>query len=801
MTPDEKAKAGVIGGYLSPEEQKAYMAEQRCFWCHVKGHRKQDYAKWKERQQASTSAVAASPASKTRASLSTPSMVYLAPSLRQPQVALNNKLDKYPPSAEQIQYLVVWAYGTEGVMETVQHEQTSDEKAWFLLQRIDFEESEERDAKRAKSSKESVAQSKWPWQGLVDNLQLAQQELSYILDFLSHVEANDSITVTNMLKPKQLLHETCSELALRASVKLHNFKKVGRYLRQTAKALEQQVDREAVFYGALMRLQQHWKVKRLRGISAGPGGNAGFTIDLSYPQMPAEIMWGLSARSAGLYSINVEQDSNGLLIADLPGQCLNTFHIQLSGPYIPHHTIKDEGPRKESFILSSHEMEPYQDPEKEVEAIIDKNAGKAVETGANLAHSILRRIQMAIMHEQIFEWTVREALQSSSELVVTGAEDRCLQLSVGHSCVLVLELLKSTDVGHNSQHLDTRSAAGDGFQNQGVHLESQTVEPSVEKFSATKGNSEESEQGYLHSDKASVRFWKDMSSFICLEQAFYRSAFLRPQDVELTATKAGQNKGDGMPMISKPKDFGSGVCQDAIVVEAVGPLKHFALTIRHRIFCSKVLLELEKLAQGVPYLFLSCHPTWNSRVTAWELTFGIPKSVGVGWRMSMVSWREAQKSSSSNFHLRVILCDASLFVEGLEAMDMEGGPDSVEWKRSKHRSSLPELSGFLLAQFAGQLVKWLYEEALEMGLNVRRNFLSVCFHIQSKDDFIVLASPDSQSYCINWWLHVRSPEVDEESRDELFLSKSHAQRFLGPINPESLRSVLVDLLSYCGDES
>ncbi|MCO5606071.1 hypothetical protein L7F22_060258 [Adiantum nelumboides] len=49
MTPDEKAKAGVIGGYLSPEEQKAYMAEQRCFGCHVKGHRKQDFAKWKER--------------------------------------------------------------------------------------------------------------------------------------------------------------------------------------------------------------------------------------------------------------------------------------------------------------------------------------------------------------------------------------------------------------------------------------------------------------------------------------------------------------------------------------------------------------------------------------------------------------------------------------------------------------------------------------------------------------------------------------------------------------------------------
>ena len=29
--------------------------------------------------------------------------------------------------------------------------------------------------------------------------------------------------------------------------------KIGKYLKQTAKALEQQVDREAIFYGALMR--------------------------------------------------------------------------------------------------------------------------------------------------------------------------------------------------------------------------------------------------------------------------------------------------------------------------------------------------------------------------------------------------------------------------------------------------------------------------------------------------------------------------------------------------------------------
>ena len=59
----------------------------------------------------------------------------------------------------------------------------------FLLQRVDFGCAEEKDAKKAKTTKEAAAQaaSKWPWQELVENLQMAQQELSYILDFITHV--------------------------------------------------------------------------------------------------------------------------------------------------------------------------------------------------------------------------------------------------------------------------------------------------------------------------------------------------------------------------------------------------------------------------------------------------------------------------------------------------------------------------------------------------------------------------------------------------------------------------------------
>jgi mediator of RNA polymerase II transcription subunit 17 len=58
-----------------------------------------------------------------------------------------------------------------------------------LLGRIDFGEAVEKDSKKAKSGKEPApaTAAAWPWQGLVENLQQAHQELNIILDFITHV--------------------------------------------------------------------------------------------------------------------------------------------------------------------------------------------------------------------------------------------------------------------------------------------------------------------------------------------------------------------------------------------------------------------------------------------------------------------------------------------------------------------------------------------------------------------------------------------------------------------------------------
>ena len=150
----------------------------------------------------------------------------------------------------------------------------------------------------------------------------------------------------------------------------------------------------------LARLQQHWKVKRLRGISAGPGGNAGFTIDLTFPQMPIEMLAGLSMRSAGLYSVNVEQDSSGLLKADVPSHSINMIDIHLVGPYIPHNHIVGDKPAIVSPDSPVHEGTRI-GMERKPLVSSEKDVGEAVSKGATAAHSVLRCIQMALVEEQV----------------------------------------------------------------------------------------------------------------------------------------------------------------------------------------------------------------------------------------------------------------------------------------------------------------------------------------------------------------------------------------------------------------
>ena len=100
----------------------------------------------------------------------------------------------------------------------------------------------------------------------------------------------------------------------------------------------------------------------------------------------------------------------------------------------------------------------------------------------------------------------------------------------------------------------------------------------------------------------------------------------------------------------------------------------------------------------VPYLFLLFHPTWNARLTIWMIKLEIPQPLVQGWKMSMVGWAEAQKKGRTKFQLKVLVYDTSIFIEGVESMDIPEGSLPSVFQRSKHRCDLAELPGFLLYQ-------------------------------------------------------------------------------------------------------
>lgn len=333
----------------------------------------------------------------------------------------------------------------ENGTEHLPPELSQEEKSLALLGRIDFGQEfkkikKEEDGNK-KDEKEKEIVQVWPWQGLVDHLQQAHQELAIILDMINHVEASEAVTVARMERPKLQPQEICSDLALRAASKLHHFRNVGKYLKRSAQALEQQVEREAVFYGALMRLQRNWKVKRQRGVAAGPVGSAGFSIDVGTSESAPCI-------------ITLEQDSVGLLTAHLPaGLSLSSLHVTLHSKQ----TAFKFGKETERLPATTKERKSDTTGLPEVSKPGERGVGPGVDRGATSTQAILRQIQTANFEAQVFEWVGRQALSLSPHINVTGLSDTCLQLSLGTGTTLNVHLIPMASLAEESEGADTES--------------------------------------------------------------------------------------------------------------------------------------------------------------------------------------------------------------------------------------------------------------------------------------------------------------------------------------------------------
>uniref|UniRef100_A0A2P2K931 Mediator of RNA polymerase II transcription subunit 17 n=3 Tax=Rhizophora mucronata TaxID=61149 RepID=A0A2P2K931_RHIMU len=629
-----------------------------------------------------------------------------------------------------------------------------DEERVSLIRRIDFawavEKEDEKEGKKKtkqkKSSKESSSTAPWPWQSMVENLQLAHQELSVIFDLINTVEANDSVTVASMTNPKQLPKEILSDLAVSTATKLQCYRHLGKYFKQSAKALEQQVTREAKFYGALIRLQQNWKVKRQR-VAATASSSEGFTIDLFDSSLHSSAP---VYRPSSLSSICIDHNSAGMLAINLPPNSCHSLHFGFLG--VHSNDITQKSSRNRTY--NSVEL-PSKETEKE-----SLNENDCVQE----THSLLREVHRSIFDEQVFDMVNREAFNSSLGVNVTGIRENYLQLGMGPGNSVFVSLVSSKDdervEEERPQNLKYAVFPLDSLD--GVKI----AEENSESF-----------------NKKSV-----LPNFIIyeiyLKQIFHEYVFVRAKD-RPTSTAA---RVSGQPTKDGP-----------------GLLGHFCMSLAHRIFSNKVLTKLENVVCGVSYLHLISHPTWHSRISSWTIFMKVPRSILPASSQTQASDIPKMKNiTKTEFRTKIVVNDDSIKVEAEGAPNVVGllkGSSENVYSTNKYDCDLASLPVIVLQQVASQVVRWLHEEALKVGIKANRDFLCLSFKLEQGEIVSLVAhvDPEDTEGCISWWLVMEEGYVGERKLHmDVANGASECKKFLGYLTLDVLYSTLIDLVTLCG---
>ncbi|XP_024012605.1 mediator of RNA polymerase II transcription subunit 17 isoform X2 [Eutrema salsugineum] len=473
-----------------------------------------------------------------------------------------------------------------------------DDKRVSLIRRIDFawaleEEDELKKKKQKKSSKESSEQ--WQWKGMVENLQLAHQELSVIIDLINTVEANDAVTVAGMTKPKPMPNELLSDLAVSTATKLQSYRHLGKYFKQSAKALEQKVNREARFYGALIRLQRNWKVKRQR-VLASNASNEGFTIDLSDSSLYDPTS---GFRPSTLSTIRVEHDSAGMLAINLPQDSWYSLRFGFVG------LNSIDNPNESAEHIDST---TGQDTTSEKLSVSDEESVKET-------HSLLREVHKSIFAEQLFDMLNREAFSEGVGFSISGIRENFLEMSIGQGASLFVSLYPS---GKNASIKKSESAIVPMESSGGIEL--------VEGDSRVK----------------KLGFPSRASYDIYLQQIFHEHVFGKAKDQTKSKSSQASNQ--------TAKDNNSGL------------LDHFCLSLAHRIFSTRVVVQLESVVCKVPYLHLISHPTWNSRTSSWTVCMTVPPSI-IPQGSSETQSLDGKRNLKTQFRTKVVVKDDCISVE------------------------------------------------------------------------------------------------------------------------------------------
>ncbi|CAH2072305.1 unnamed protein product [Thlaspi arvense] len=599
-----------------------------------------------------------------------------------------------------------------------------DDKRVSLIRRIDFawaleEEDELKKKKQKKSSKESSEQ--WEWKGMVENLQLAHQELSVIIDLINTVEANDAVTVASMTsRPKRMPNEILSDLAVSTATKLQSYRQLGKYFKQSAKALEQKVNREARFYGALIRLQRNWKVKRQR-VLASNSSNEGFTIDLSDSSLYDPTS---GFHPSTLSTIRVEHDSAGMLAINLPQDSWYSLRFGFVG------LNSIDNPNKSAEHIDST---TDQDITSEKLSVSDDESVKET-------HSLLR---------ELFDMLNREAFNEGVGFSISGIRENFLEMSIGQGASLFVSLYpsgKSASI-KKSESANVPSESSD-------RIESAEGEYPVKKLG----------------------FPSRASYEIYLQQIFHEHVFGKAKDQPKSKSSRASNQ--------TAKDNNSGL------------LDHFCLSLAHRIFSTRVLVQLESVVCKVPYLHLISHPTWNCRTSSWTVFMTVPPSI-IPQGSSETQSPDGKRNLKTQFRTKVVVKDDCISLEAECTPNVVGLLKSSScnlFSTNKYECDVADLPVIILQQVASQIVCWLLEEARTVGTKASRDFLSLSLEIVEGERVSLVAqvNPEDAKGCISWWLVMENGCTEDKK------GVSESRKLLGHLSLDVLYSVLMDLINLCG---
>ncbi|CAH1454051.1 unnamed protein product [Lactuca virosa] len=271
----------------------------------------------------------------------------------------------------------------------------------WAVEREDPNKKQKKGDSTASSSKDTTSSSPWPWQNMVENLKLAHQELSAIIDLINTVEIIDAVTVAGMTRPKQLPNELLSDLAVSTATKLQCF-------RQSAKALEKQVAKEARFYGAL--ISRIGKLRDIERLLLLLEMKVSTLICLTIHYMIQQLYFTLLQ----CQPVRVEHDNAGMLALNLPSKACHVLQFGFVGDDIPK--------RSNGRTPNLSNSEFSEETKKEDETDDDDD-----DDGVKKRHSDLREVHRAVFNEQVFNLINQEALIQVFNLI-NQDEGRLLSL-------------------------------------------------------------------------------------------------------------------------------------------------------------------------------------------------------------------------------------------------------------------------------------------------------------------------------------------------------------------------------------